>query len=220
MSDGSIEPMREPQAPEGMTDWISLVAFQPGRDLEYQEFEDIGAYFQLQAMAATWHLGDRSIYGDTFFPETWYQAVTTFVDNSTLTKAMTTARAFPPDARRDSLSFEHHAIVAAKVKGDLTEKLRWLAFAEEGRLSPAKLAVAIRDYMESVEVEEVETVAAEPEDSSPVYEEALVRMSVRVPYQKATATADAMEDVKRSVTSTLNGRGIPVLGIDSGVSFS
>lgn len=216
-----IEPQRSPnRAPEGMVDWISLVAFQPGRELEYQEFEDIGAYFQLQAMAATWHLGDWSIYGDTFFPETWYQAVTSFVDNSTLTKAMTTARAFPPDTRKDSLSFEHHAIVAAKVKdSSIDEKLRWLAFAEEGRLSPAKLAVAIRDYFDSVEVDEA-AVTVEPEDASPVYSEALVRISVRVPYQKATQSADAMDTIKRDITLTLNGHGVPVLGVDSGVSFS
>lgn len=217
-----IEPMRDPStAPEGMADWVTLVAFKPGRDLDFAEFEDIGAFFQMQAMAASWHLGDWSIYGDTFWPETWWQAVTTFVDNSTLTKAMTTARAFPPDTRLESLSFEHHAIVATKLRDStLDEKLRWLATAEEGKLSPAKLALAIRADLEAVEVEESAAAVEETEVSAPSYEEALVAIRIRVPYSKASHSADAMDTVKRDITSTLNGYGIPVLGVDSSMSFS
>lgn len=203
-----------------LTDWITLTSFRPDRTLTIEEFEEVGAYFQVQAVSVNWHFGDWCAYGDSIIGEEWWQFIEEgLMDQAAVKRAIRTVNSFPFEDRSNSLSFEHHAIIAEKVKGDLAERKRWVQRAIEGHLSPAKLAVAIRDYQDSIEVDS-EPVVEESAVEEKAYDEALVRLSVRVPYGKAALAADLMETVKADIRTTFNGDGIPVIGIESAVSFS
>lgn len=51
-----------------------------------------------------------------------------------------TAEAFPAPAREAGLSFEHHAVVAARLPGDGKARRRWLKRASREGLTPSGLA--------------------------------------------------------------------------------
>ncbi len=69
--------------------------------------------------ASSWWLGDWLVYGQDKFPDRYRRAMAgTALDYQTLRNYAWVARRFTPSRRRDSLSFQHHAAVAALPEPD------------------------------------------------------------------------------------------------------
>jgi hypothetical protein len=83
------------------------------------EWVRIGQQICLIADASCWWLGDWLVYGQDKFPDRYRRAmVGTALDYQTLRNYAWVARRFAPSRRRDSLSFQHHAAVAALAEPD------------------------------------------------------------------------------------------------------
>jgi hypothetical protein len=87
--------------------------------------------------ASAWWLGDWLIYGEQTYPRRYRLAVeATSLDYQTLRNYAWVARRFTSARRRDALSFQHHAEVAALPEPD--QEL-WLGRAERARWSRNEL---------------------------------------------------------------------------------
>jgi hypothetical protein len=99
--------------------------------------------------ASTWWLGDWLLYGQRIFSNRYEQALkTTSLEYQTLRNYAWVARRFTPSRRRDALTFQHHAEVAAlpEAEQDLwlerCERLRWSRNELRSHLRTARLAQA------------------------------------------------------------------------------
>jgi hypothetical protein len=89
------------------------------------------------AQASAWWLGDWLVYGERTYGRRYHLAVeATSLDYQTLRNYAWVARRFRPSRRRDGLSFQHHAEVAAL---NAPEQDLWLRRAEQGRWSRNEL---------------------------------------------------------------------------------
>jgi hypothetical protein len=87
-------------------------------------WKHIGLQISTIGDATAWWLGDWLIYGEDKYPDRYLRAISETVFNyQTLRNYAWVARRFPPSRRRDTLSFQHHAEVAALESG---EQDRWL----------------------------------------------------------------------------------------------
>ena len=87
--------------------------------------------------ACAWCLGDWLIYGETAFGQRYKMALaTTRLDYQTLRNYAWVARRFDMSRRRDTISFQHHAELAALPEPD--QEL-WLSRAERARWSRNEL---------------------------------------------------------------------------------
>lgn len=109
----------------GMPDWVSL-----GRQLF------------VVADSSAWWLGDWLIYGESHFPDRYeLMLAETDLDYQTLRNYAWVARKYPPEQRRERLSFQHHAEAASLPE---PERGRWLEHAEAGRWSRNELRRRLR----------------------------------------------------------------------------
>ncbi|TDE35746.1 LmbU and cloE [Nonomuraea mesophila] len=97
--------------------------------LPFDTWEKIGDQLRVIGDSSAWWLGDWLVYGETSFPDRYRLAISqTHLAYKTLRNYAWVARNVPMSRRRDALSLQHHAQVAA-LSGD--EQERWLARAEE-----------------------------------------------------------------------------------------
>jgi hypothetical protein len=82
--------------------------------LTYEDWAQVGKQICLLSDSSAWWLGDWLVYGQDRYGDRYQRAVAaTALDYQTLRNYAWVARQFPVSRRRDSLSFQHHAEVAA-----------------------------------------------------------------------------------------------------------
>jgi hypothetical protein len=123
-------------------------------DTPYGEWQAIGAFLTLVNQSSRWLLGDWWLHGERTYGESAAQAIDTGLALGTLQNAAWTCSRIDPSRRRESLSFEHHAEVAALPPD---EQDTWLDRAAEAGWSKSRL----RENIRAVRVPEP------PEDSAP-----------------------------------------------------
>ena len=97
--------------------------------LAFDRWFEIGRHLSSLATSSAWCLGDWLIYGESAYEGRYRKAVEeTLLDYQTLRNYAWVARRFPLSRRRESLSFGHHAEVAAMLEA---EQEYWLRKAEE-----------------------------------------------------------------------------------------
>jgi hypothetical protein len=113
----------------------------PGK-LPFDVWRQIGTEICLVTNSCAWWIGDWLAYGENYFGDRYEQAIAdTSLDYQTLRNYAWIARKFTRSRRRDSLSFGHHAEVAALTE---TEQDKWLARAERFSWSRNELRRRIR----------------------------------------------------------------------------
>jgi hypothetical protein len=96
--------------------------------LSFEGWRQAGSQIFLVANSCAWWVGDWLTYGENFFRDRYEQAIAdTSLNYQTLRNYAWVAKKFAMSRRRDSLSFGHHAEVAALTE---TEQDAWLTRAE------------------------------------------------------------------------------------------
>nr|AXL05467.1 hypothetical protein [uncultured bacterium] len=97
-------------------------------DIPIADWSRIGHQINAISASSAWWLGDWLIYGRTQYPNLYKKAIEqTALDYQTLRNYAWVARQYPVPRRRVSLSFQHHAEVAALTP---LEQDQWLDRAE------------------------------------------------------------------------------------------
>jgi hypothetical protein len=110
--------------------------------LPFNVWREIGKEICLVTNSCAWWIGDWVAYGENSFGDRYEQAIAdTSLDYQTLRNYAWIARKFTRSRRRDSLSFGHHAEVAALTD---TEQDKWLTRAERFSWSRNELRRRIR----------------------------------------------------------------------------
>lgn len=98
-------------------------------EISLDDWKDIGEQISVISDSSSWWLGDWLIYGQDRYPDRYHRAIAdTALDYQTLRNYAWIARKFPPARRRESLSLQHHAEVAALPEH---EQEVWLTRAQE-----------------------------------------------------------------------------------------
>jgi len=110
--------------------------------LSFDVWRQIGTEIFLVTNSCAWWIGDWLTYGENYFGDRYEQAIAdTSLDYQTLRNYAWIAKKFTVSRRRDSLSFGHHAEVAALTE---TEQDKWLTRAERFCWSRNELRRRIR----------------------------------------------------------------------------
>ena len=105
--------------------------------MSFDKWIGIGSYLSKVFTSSAWCLGDWLVYGEAAFNGRYRDAIElTSLDYQTLRNHAWVARRFPMSRRRDTLSFTHHAEVAALTE---PEQDFWLRKAEEHGWSVKRL---------------------------------------------------------------------------------
>jgi hypothetical protein len=110
--------------------------------LAFDKWFEIGRQLSAVTTSSAWCLGDWLVYGETAYEGRYREAVAkTMLDYGTLRNYAWIARRFALSRRRDTLSFGHHAEVAAMPEA---EQEYWLSKAEELSWSRNQLRREVR----------------------------------------------------------------------------
>ncbi|MFE2184751.1 LmbU family transcriptional regulator [Streptomyces sp. NPDC059455] len=114
--------------------------------LTFESWRHIGCNLTMITNSSGWWLGDWLVYGEKRFPDRYRVVLKeTTLDYQTLRNYAWVARRFPACRRRDALSLQHHAEVAALPE---PEQGRWLTRAEEEKWSTRRLRKELRQARE------------------------------------------------------------------------
>jgi hypothetical protein len=117
----------------------------PGVSLHH--WRRVGAQIHRITDSSCWWLGDWLVYGEKNYPGRYREAIAqTELDYQTLRNYAWVARAFEMSRRRDALSFQHHAEVAALPE---TQQDLWLTRAVTFGWSRRKLREAMKAEREA-----------------------------------------------------------------------
>lgn len=131
------------QLPNAQVTPTSLI-IPPG--MEYEEWDKIGHQIGRVNQGLMWWIGDWLNYGEQAFGEKYAQAMeNTGKAYSTVRQAAYMARKYPPETRRDALTFSHYSIVTG-LTDDLGNRLLTLA---ENNAWTVKQLKEQRDKMEA-----------------------------------------------------------------------
>lgn len=121
---------------------LSGTGLQLPRRLPFERWLNIGQELSAVCTSAAWCLGDWLVYGEQAFTGRYRQAIEqTSLDYQTLRNYAWVARRFDMSRRRDTLTFGHHAEVAALPE---PEQDFWLRKAEEHRWPVKQLRRQVR----------------------------------------------------------------------------
>lgn len=110
--------------------------------MSFDSWWELGSKIVHIADCCAWWIGDWLVYGEQAYSDRYEQALTdTSLGYQTLRNYAWVVRKFPVSRRRDTLSFGHHAEVAA-LPGD--EQDAWLARAEQLNWSRNQLRRELR----------------------------------------------------------------------------
>jgi hypothetical protein len=116
------------------------------------------------ASSSAWCLGDWLVYGEDLFPGRYRDAIEqTSLEYKTLRNYAWVTRRFPMSRRRDTLSFGHHAEVAALPR---PEQDYWLRKADELGWSRNQLRREVRASLTERKNDADDTVSASIEGST------------------------------------------------------
>jgi hypothetical protein len=126
-------------------------------DVDFETWAALGSRIAGIASVCAWCLGDWLVFGERTYGERYRTALAaTSLDYQTLRNYAWVARRVPMSRRRDTLSFQHHAEVAAlpEPEQDLwlrrAERLRWSRNEFRRRLRAARRLRASADGREAV----------------------------------------------------------------------
>jgi len=140
-----VSPMQAPQAALAGADpdvSLSRLALGLPLELQFERWCAIGCSVVGSADASTWWLADWARYGEGAYGARYRDAIAiTGLGGQTLRNYAWVAGRFEASRRRDTLSFAHHAEVAALQPA---EQDAWLDRAEEGSWSRNELRTRIR----------------------------------------------------------------------------
>lgn len=115
----------------------------------FEKWQRVGARLQRIVDSSAWCLGDWISYGEAQYSDRYRHAVEVAgLDYQTLRNYAWVARRFDLSRRRDMLSFQHHAEVAALPAG---EQDVWLDRAEQGKWSRNQLRRELRSSRRAVD---------------------------------------------------------------------
>jgi hypothetical protein len=107
------------------------------KKMPFEAWHRLGGQIALISNVSAWWLGDWLVYGAGQYPGRYKNAIAgTSLDYKTLRNYAWVARRFEMSRRRDKLSFQHHAEVAALT---VPEQDLWLDRAQAFRWSKAEL---------------------------------------------------------------------------------
>jgi hypothetical protein len=133
-TDGLVRTLRrQPRRAHRPIVHFTACGLQLSADTDFDAWAALGARMALMTSACAWCLGDWLVFGERAYGQRYKTALeTTSLDYQTLRNYAWVARTFPLSRRRDRLSFQHHAEVAAlpEPQQDL-----WLMRAERARWS-------------------------------------------------------------------------------------
>lgn len=111
------------------------ISWEPGRDLTYEEWYQVGMTLNLIGRAMNWWIGDHLNYGEDHFGESFSQIIDDHLQSiptETLKKLKAVARRYHKSRRVPELSWSHHFRLAY-TEPAIADKI--LAIAEEYSLS-------------------------------------------------------------------------------------
>lgn len=125
----------------------------------------VGRRLSAAANSSAWCLGDWLVYGEDIFPGRYREAIEqTSLDYKTLRNYAWVTRRFPMSRRRDTLSFGHHAEVAALPR---PEQDYWLRKADELGWSRNQLRREVRASLTERKDDTEDTVSAATQRPTP-----------------------------------------------------
>jgi hypothetical protein len=121
---------------------LTATAWEPPDDLPLREWIVAGARLGALGKGVNWWIGDWLRYGNARFGERYTRARTiTGYDVQTLMNMVYVASRFEPGERNSTLTWSHHAELAALDAGD---RGKWLERAEGERMSVRDLRQELR----------------------------------------------------------------------------
>ncbi|WP_229715339.1 LmbU family transcriptional regulator [Mangrovihabitans endophyticus] len=130
---------RQAAVPRVMT---TKVALDFPRDFSYDQWERTGRQLAGLLSSSAWWLGDWLIYGKRHYSDRYERAIQACnLQYQTLRNYAWVAGRYPACQRRQGLSFQHHAEIAAL---DVDDRERWLQRALAERWSIRRLREAVR----------------------------------------------------------------------------
>ncbi|GAA4198944.1 hypothetical protein GCM10022252_50090 [Streptosporangium oxazolinicum] len=178
--------------------------------LPFDTWRRIGHQISLIADSSAWWLGDWLVYGETEYTDRYKRAVEeSSLDIQTLRNYAWVARRFPVSRRRDKLSLQHHAEVAALPEH---EQMLWLDRAERFNWSRNRLRSQIKAHRTAA-------LSASGRAAEAAKEKAVIHIDV--PVDQEQSWRDAARRMNRSVeewarlvlnqvaTGQIPARGIP-----------
>jgi hypothetical protein len=142
------DPLVKPSSPGALDNSVLLrksgLLF--ARGVGFNKWEAIGQQLLSVTESTTWWIADWIAYGEQTFQDRYREAVQrTSLNYQTLRNYVWVARRFELSRRRDSLSFGHHAEVAAL---EQPEQDYWLRKAEELTWSRNRLRNEVRNSLQ------------------------------------------------------------------------
>jgi hypothetical protein len=131
-----------PEAPSGDQILTTKVGLRFPADVSFDSWQRAGVQISRLVDSFAWCLGDWLVYGQQRYTDRYKQAVDAIgLDYQTLRNYASVARRVGPPRRRATLSFQHHAEVAALPDA---EQDTWLHRAEQGGWSRNQLRQHLR----------------------------------------------------------------------------
>jgi hypothetical protein len=159
-------------------------------DMSFESWQRIGDQLCVIADSSTWWLGDWLVYGEESFPNRYRIALAkTSLSYKTLRNYAWVARKFPVSRRRDKLSLQHHAEVAALPEA---EQEIWLSRAECGGWPQSRLR------------REIQAARAQIKDTDEVSVTISVEVSSAQEQRWNTAARDAAIPLPEWIARTLD----------------
>ena len=128
-------------------------------NVPYDQWEAIFTQLRQIQNALPWYIGDLLQYGEAHYGETYAQAVEeTGYSVQTLTNYKYVSGHVPPENRKATLKYTHHALVAAL---PVDEQKVWLEKAENEHMDTQALREELREEVEAIyepEPEHMETL--------------------------------------------------------------
>lgn len=122
---------------------VTRVGLELPSGLDFRSWEQAGAKIARIADSSAWCLGDWLLYGQDRYTDRYRQTIAAVgLDYQTLRNYAWVARRFELARRREQLSFQHHAEVAALTQQEQDD---WLDLAEQGTWSRNELRRRVRN---------------------------------------------------------------------------
>jgi hypothetical protein len=184
-----------PRATSDTSSFVTRRGLLLPKQMSFDKWMGIGSYLSSIYSSSAWCLGDWLAYGETTFNGKYRDAIKlTSLDYQTLRNHAWVARRFPMSRRRDTLSFTHHAEVAALAE---PEQDFWLRKAEEYGWSAKRLRREVKasllERTTDDDQEPGESRAAEDAVALPAKDDAVALPAGDTVSLKVSISADRLE---------------------------
>jgi hypothetical protein len=197
--DGQAPSLAYPNRANPRQVMVTSVGLRIPAGLDFGAWEQVGLKIVRISESSSWCLGDWLVYGQYKYTDRYRQVIAAAnLDYQTLRNYAWVARRFDLDRRREELSFQHHAEVAAL---GVEDQDRWLDMAESQRWSRNELRRNVR--------------AARSRGSEQQLDPAVALPRLNVPAEHVARWREAAEQVNRDfeewIVMALNERATQAL---------